>query len=73
MNYEKTLTYVTVERFSCKTALECRKRLLEMNPGPLPENQQKELEHVNKKLEQVYEKDRIRAEKVRDQKGIPGE
>ena len=71
MEYEKTLVYMTVERFSDKKSLEIRKRLVEHTlQKENTENLVKELEHINKKLEYFYEKDRIKLEKIRNQKRV---
>jgi hypothetical protein len=71
MEYEKTLNYITIERFSDRTTLEIKKRQVEHKlKDQLTENLQKELEHINRKLESVYEKERLKLEKVRNQRGI---
>lgn len=73
MEYEQTLIYTTVERFSCKETLALRKRYLELTIEEDSHiNLRKELEHVNKKLEERYEIERNREERLRNQKGVSG-
>jgi hypothetical protein len=74
MDYEKTLTYATIERFSDRNTLEIKKRLVEHRLLKEDDiNLQKELEHIERKLKGFYEAERIKLEKVRNQKRVSEE